>query len=203
MGLMVVAGQPKKNSEFIQASSRVGRNSPEVGLVVSFFNGKRARDRSYFEVFPDFIQSFYKYVEPTTVTPYTFSVRERMLRQILVTLIRHTVPNKQSSPQGYDKITDDQFSEIKGFICNRVHDDACRQQLSDDLDKMIATLKNGTKYNFYEVGNNVEDIIHIFRDPLLTTNDSPFAFPAPAMQALRNVDAQVPVRTLPYPNNIY
>ena len=201
MGLMVVAGQPKKNAEFIQASSRVGRNSPDVGLVVSFFNGKRARDRSYFEVFPDFIQSFYKYVEPTTVTPHTFSVRERLLRQILVTLIRHLVPNRQKAPQGYSHISDDQFDEIKSFICDHVPN-SFKNVVGEEIDQMVTNLKT-TPYSSYLISDSPEDNSRIFCNPLLQTSIGPVGFPAPAMQSLRNVDAQVPVRSLPYPTNVH
>ncbi len=201
MGLMVVAGQPKKNAEFIQASSRVGRNSPDVGLVVSFFNGKRARDRSYFEVFPDFIQSFYKYVEPTTVTPYTFSVRERLLRQILVTLIRHLVPDRQKAPQGYSHISDAQYDEIKSLICAHVPD-SFKNLVEDEIDKMVTNLK-ATPYSSYRISDGIEDSSRIFCDPLLQTSAGPVGFPAPAMQSLRNVDAQVPIRSLPYPSNVH
>jgi hypothetical protein len=201
MGLMVVAGQPKKNSEFIQASSRVGRNSPDVGLVVSFFNGKRVRDRSYFEVFPDFIQSFYKYVEPTTVTPYTFSVRERMLRQVFVTLIRHVVPNRQESPQGYGHISSDQFNYIKELICGHILDLNCRQQCCNEIDEIIRNLTT-TTYTSYRVSENLQQDGPIFCDPLLAANFGPLGFSAPAMKALRKVDAHIPVRTLQFPNNV-
>ena len=201
MGLMVVAGQPKKNAEFIQASSRVGRTSPDIGLVVSFFNGKRARDRSYFEVFPDFIQSFYKYVEPTTVTPYTFSVRERLLRQIFVTLIRHLVPDRQKAPQGYSHISDTQYDEIKSLICAHVPD-SFKNLVEDEIDKMVTNLK-ATPYSSYLISDGIEDSSRIFCDPLLQTSTGPVGFPAPAMQSLRNVDAQVPIRSLPYPSNVH
>lgn len=91
--LMVMNGQPKKNAEFIQASSRVGRNDIGLGLVVTLYSGTKVRDRSYFELFPDYVQSFYKYVEPTTITPFTRAARKRLLKPIVATLVRHLVPD--------------------------------------------------------------------------------------------------------------
>jgi hypothetical protein len=86
LGLMVVAGQPKTTSEYIQASSRVGRQYP--GLVVTVFNLRRPRDRSHYERFFSYHQSFYRYVEATSLTPFSGPALERGLSGTLVAMTR-------------------------------------------------------------------------------------------------------------------
>ncbi|WP_031548891.1 helicase-related protein [Oribacterium sp. FC2011] len=90
LGCMVVVGQPKTTSEYIQATSRVGRENP--GLVITTYNQARSRDRSHYETFYQYHASFYKYVEATSITPFSDRARDRALQTLYVILCRYTVP---------------------------------------------------------------------------------------------------------------
>src|SRR4029450_3433755 len=88
LGLMAVAGQPKKTSEYIQATSRVGRSTAGPGLVVTLFNWARPRDLSHYETFEHYHETFYKHVEALSVTPFSARALDRGLAGVLVALMR-------------------------------------------------------------------------------------------------------------------
>jgi hypothetical protein len=98
LGLMLVNGQPKTRSEYIQATSRVGR-STYPGIVVSVLNAQKARDRSHFETFQSWHASIYRDVEATSVTPFASRARDRALRAVLVSMVRHGVPGLLDFPK--------------------------------------------------------------------------------------------------------
>jgi hypothetical protein len=101
LGLMLVNGQPKTRSEYIQATSRVGRDKAP-GLVVSLLNNAKPRDRSHYETFPIWHQSLYRDVEATSVTPFASRARDRAMHAALATMIRHGVGGMLDSPQMTD-----------------------------------------------------------------------------------------------------
>ena len=88
LALMLVNGQPKTRSEYIQSTSRVGR-SKTPGLVVTIMNSSKPRDRSHFETYFSWHATLYKDVEATSVTPFAPRARDRALRTVLVSMIRH------------------------------------------------------------------------------------------------------------------
>ncbi|MCY4256865.1 MAG: DISARM system helicase DrmA [bacterium] len=98
LGSMVVVGQPKATAEYIQATSRVGRSSGGPGLVITLYNWARPRDLSHYETFAHYHATFYRQVEPLSVTPFSERALDKGLTAVLVAAIRHcdTVwnPNK-------------------------------------------------------------------------------------------------------------
>ena len=90
LALMVVNGQPLTTGEYVQATSRVGRGEVP-GVVVANYYRDQARSLSHYESFRAYHESFYRFVEPTSVTPYTYQVRKRALHAALVIALRHGV----------------------------------------------------------------------------------------------------------------
>ncbi len=99
LGLMVVLSQPKACAEYIQATSRVGRDADRPGLVVTLLNLNRPRDRSHYERFAAYHQTFYRNVEATSVTPFSPRALDRGLAGTLVALARQA-HQPMTAPKG-------------------------------------------------------------------------------------------------------
>lgn len=111
LGLMIVNGQPKAISEYIQATSRVGRGTVE-GLVITLYNHQKARDRSRYETFKTWHQALYRSIEGSSVTPFAPRARDKALHAILVAMSRHLIKGFPSS----GRINDDLESQIEEKI---------------------------------------------------------------------------------------
>lgn len=119
LGVMTVYNQPKSNSEYIQATSRVGRQNP--GLVLMMYNSNRSRDKSHYEQFSFYHKSFYRYVEATSVTPFSTRAIEKALHCVFIALVRHTVSGMQANEAACNFRADRAGVEsVKEFILKRV-----------------------------------------------------------------------------------
>ena len=105
LGLMLVLGQPKMHAEYIQATSRVGRSDDRPGLVVTLLNMHKPRDRSHYERFRHYHETFYRSVEPASVTPFSARALDRGFAGALVALARHVDP-VLTPPRGVERIID-------------------------------------------------------------------------------------------------
>jgi hypothetical protein len=88
LGLMVVAGQPKATAEYIQATSRIGRDARGPGLVLTVYGWARPRDLSHYERFEHYHATFYRQVEALSATPFAPRALDRGLTALLVALVR-------------------------------------------------------------------------------------------------------------------
>lgn len=123
LNVMLLVGQPKLTSEYIQASSRVGRSYP--GVAFAMYDGSKSRDRSHYEQFRSYHESFYKYVEPTGATPFSKPARERALHAIVISLLRQLVP-ELSAENSAGRFNREKYaskiSEITDYILQRNRD---------------------------------------------------------------------------------
>ncbi len=120
LGMMTVMGQPKQNSEYIQATSRIGRQHP--GVVFTIYNPYRPRDLSHYENFVGYHSQLYRYVEGTTATPFSARARDRVLHALVIAAIRLKFPQfgENSTANNIDSLTDYQKEIVIDTILDRL-----------------------------------------------------------------------------------
>ncbi|WP_267887160.1 helicase-related protein, partial [Thermobifida halotolerans] len=101
-GLMMVTGQPKNTAEYIQASSRVGRDAARPGLVVTLYNWTRPRDLAHYEDFEHYHATFYRQVEALSVTPFTRRALDRGATGAFVAALRHVAEQHSREADAQD-----------------------------------------------------------------------------------------------------
>jgi hypothetical protein len=138
LALMLMNGQPKTTSEYIQATSRVGRGAVD-GVIVTLYRATRPRDRSHYENFANYHQSLYRHVEPTSVTPWSRASRHRSLPAVLVALVRQLGPWKAADTAGTVDFDSGVVKNVEALIARAVRTADPREE-SDTLDELHALL---------------------------------------------------------------
>lgn len=139
LGLMVVDGQPKQNSEYIQATSRIGRAHP--GLVVTLYNAYRPRDLSHYENFTGYHSQLYRFVEGTTATPFSARARDRVLHALIIAAIRLLYPEMANNDDAaaIGSLTQEQIIAVKEMILDRIKivKPSARKDAGEEIDQFI------------------------------------------------------------------
>lgn len=138
LGIMIVAGQPKATSEYIQATSRVGRRHP--GVVLTVYNWSRPRDISHYERFEHYHATFYQQVEALSVTPFAPRALDRGLSGVLVALIRLMAEKYNANEKSNDFVYDDEITQLAiQQIIDRASAVAQSNQVEQTVMEMLKT----------------------------------------------------------------
>lgn len=105
--LLVMVGQPRSTSEYIQSSSRAARST--YGLVINLMNPRRIREHSLFENYVPFHRTFYKGVEPLSITPMTSAT---IKHKVLVNIAAIYKKYFMSSDTDVDNIVDGLITDL-------------------------------------------------------------------------------------------
>jgi superfamily II DNA/RNA helicase len=186
LGLMVVLGQPKTSAEYIQATSRVGRDANRPGLIVTLLNIHRPRDRSHYERFAAYHETFYRSVEATSVTPFAPRALDRGLAGTLVGLARlgHSImtPAKGASEilkerRFLDFVVEALRKRARDHDKDRPDAEALAAGVSlaaahrlDEWEKIAHELHNeGGSLQYQNEAGAARPLLHQFLDPALQT----------------------------------
>jgi hypothetical protein len=139
-GLMMVVGQPKNTAEYIQASSRVGRDPRRPGLVVTLYNWTRPRDLAHFEDFEYYHATFYRQVEALSVTPYTRRALDRGTAATFVAAVRHAAEEFSRNVDAHDvPLEGDEVGLVSDRLLARaetIGGERARDYLAERLDRI-------------------------------------------------------------------
>lgn len=188
LGLMLMHGHPRTTSEYIQATSRVGRRHP--GLVTTVYNHAKSKDRSIYEMFKNYHQSFYRYVEAVSVTPFSSGARLRALPAIFIALARHFGINE---PQlSGDNNDNEALKKAKEWILESLElvDPEEFKNTEIELNNIIKRWKNRTVTSWGKMGGKANDEVRLL-GVLGEPESEKTVFKAPT--SMRSVDASISV----------
>lgn len=137
LGLMVVTGQPKATSEYIQATSRVGRELP--GIVLTVYNFSRARDVSHYEAFRGYHATYHTHVENPSVTPFAKGALDRGLSAVFVGLSRLSDLNLNAEESATTAHHSNALGEAKKTLRARFISCRERHEEATDLEKLAGS----------------------------------------------------------------
>jgi len=197
LNIMLMNGMPPNTAEYIQASSRVARKNE--GLVFTLFDPNNTRDLSYFEDFILFHKTFYKQVEPLSVTPFAENALDKMLFTLMVTYFRHKMGFAANNMASALNLKDNKQKLVDNlkqmFNNNSFADDEDKQvisslieSLSEEWDYKIQGCPNLFYYGSKKSNSKVQNLLKPIQNSL--NEDDRLV----CMQSMRSVEPNVKIK---------
>lgn len=221
LGLMLVVGQPKNTAEYIQASSRVGRDGARPGLVVTLYNWARPRDLAHYEQFRHYHETFYARVEPLSVTPLSATSLERGLAGALVAAARVTQGNVRRNGLNPERSADfavGQEESLRALVDRMVErasnagdepssrdaENRLRGRLDQWIDLARCTQRDGGRlvYERAPRGTNGTAYRPLIRSAEAGSGDESSEAPFVVANSMREVQPEINILVSPNPKNL-
>lgn len=194
LGTMFVQGQPKTTSEYIQATSRVGRKYP--GIVFILLNSMRSRDLSHFERFKVYHQALYRHVETMSVTPFAKGALYKGLTGTFIGFIRQTIMeiNAEQSPKKIVQLQNEVDTATVKFLerVQNAYGATIENEVKDLLEwwRELALKYSEDKVSYKESKYVKSYLLKNFNEEVKVKDARP------AMMSLRNVEAAIEIEVL-------
>ena len=186
----MINGLPKTTAEYIQASSRVGREHP--GMVILAYNVNKSRDRSHYENFQSMHEGLYRFVEPTSVTPFSVGARKKGLPGIFFSYLRHFYPETRAAD-----FEEEQLNAAASWVMEEVDlifaemdNSGIREELDNIIDKYLRNRE--TIYEWGNMGGN-DHSDHISLIGVFSDSNRKRKHIFDVLPSLRNVDRSVSI----------
>lgn len=198
LSLIVVVGQPKTTSQYIQVSGRVGRSWwVRPGLVVTIYAASKPRDRSHFEKFRSYHERLYSQVEPTSVTPFSPPALDRALHAVMAAFIQQ-LGNEKNAQSPYP-FPAEMIDQLRDILIPRV-----RAVDPNELDNFLKVFEKRSQewkvrqHTLWKADRNTDDLgLLRVAGAYATKEEEKRSWPT--QQSMRSVDAECLTEILPPP----
>jgi hypothetical protein len=178
--MMVFFGMPRRTAEYIQSSSRAGRDAP--GLVFNIMHPIRERDLSHYHFFEKYHEFLDRLVEPVAINRWAKNSIQRTHSGLLMgLLLNHYMYQTDENLYFGDNAEDfirgleqENENELEDALVEMIGGDAAPEEFAETTRRLTNTATNQLRVD----------------DNKWTSNRLPHG----AMTSLRDVDEQLPIR---------